>query len=176
MSKTSDTPSSAGGLALLPCPLQSLEKLRFDGVGAGVDLLGPRIPHTLRLFEVEVDLLLVGQVEVDGAEDLLQGEDREGAPDRLGRRSPFQRGSTGAVRLTFIGRSGGKNSETEEVELDVARKTGSVRRLGQIFFSAGGRRVTVRITDDMREPEQLLAKMSVTRSKYASVAEPPPGA
>jgi hypothetical protein len=87
--------------------------------------------------------------------DLLGIEGRRGHK----KVSPFQRGSAGAERLTFKGRPIGKNSSTEEVELDVDRKTRAVRRLRQIIFSAGERRIAVRINDDMREPEQLLAKM-----------------
>jgi hypothetical protein len=73
--------------------------------------------------------------------------------------SPFQRGSAGAERLTFTGQASGPDSTAEEVELDVDRKGRSVRRMRQIIFSAGDRRIAIRITDDMREPEQLLAKM-----------------
>lgn len=43
--------------------------------------------------------------------------------------------------------------------MDVNKKSGEVRRLRQIIFSSGTQSVAIRITDDMREPEQLLTKM-----------------
>lgn len=74
--------------------------------------------------------------------------------------SPFQRGSAGAARLRFSGTSRKvEGPEPEEFELDVDRRTRAVRRLRKIIISAGERRVEILITDDMREPEHLLAKM-----------------
>lgn len=85
--------------------------------------------------------------------------------------SPFQRGSAGADRLTFTGRAAGEDATAEEVELDVDRKGRSVRRMRQIIFSAGDRRVAIRITDDMREPEHLLAKMKERGVEMATPAD-----
>lgn len=85
--------------------------------------------------------------------------------------SPFQRGSAGADRLTFKGRAAGEDAAAEEVELDVNREQRSVRRLRQIIFSTGERRVAIRITDDMRKPEQLLAKMKERGVEMATPAD-----
>lgn len=82
--------------------------------------------------------------------------------------SPFQRGSAGAERLIFKGRVAAGDS-AEEFDLDVDRKSRSVRRLRQIIFSTGERSIAVRITDDMREPEQLLMKM---RERGVQMAAP----
>ena len=73
--------------------------------------------------------------------------------------SPFQRGSAGADRLVFMAKRLREDSSVEEVELDMDRKSREVRRLRQIIFSSGSQSVAIRITDDMREPGQLLAKM-----------------
>jgi hypothetical protein len=70
--------------------------------------------------------------------------------------SPFQRSSAGADRLKFSTEAQG---EVPEIELDVDRKTRAVRRLRKIIFTDSSRSVEVLITDDMREPGQLLAKM-----------------
>ena len=73
--------------------------------------------------------------------------------------SPFQRGSAGAERLKFTGKGHGEDVEDGEFDLDVDRKTRAVRRMRQIIISAGERRVVLRVTDDIREPEQLIALM-----------------
>lgn len=86
--------------------------------------------------------------------DMLGVEGRKGHK----KVSPFQRGSAGAERLTFKGVAASGDS-AKEVELDVDRKSRSVRRLRQMIFTLGDRHIAVRITDDMREPEQLLSKM-----------------
>lgn len=99
--------------------------------------------------------------------DMLGVEGRKGHK----KVSPFQRGSAGAERLTFKGRAAGEGAAAEEVELDVDRKGRAVRRLRQISFSAGDRRVAVRITDDMREPGHLLAKMKERGVEMATPAD-----
>jgi hypothetical protein len=85
--------------------------------------------------------------------------------------SPFQRGSVGAERLTFKGRAAGDDATAEEIELDVDRKGRAVRRLRQIIFSTGERCVAIRITDDMREPGQLLGKMKERGVEMATPAD-----
>jgi hypothetical protein len=85
--------------------------------------------------------------------------------------SPFQRGSAGASRLTFKTRASENASGIEEVELDVDRSTRSARRLRQMLFIAGERRVALRITDDMKEPEQLREKIKEHKELQAMLAE-----
>lgn len=70
--------------------------------------------------------------------------------------SPFQRPSAGADRLKFTTEARG---EVPGIELDVDRKTRSVRRLRKIIFTDSSRSIEILISDDIREPEQLLAKM-----------------
>jgi hypothetical protein len=70
--------------------------------------------------------------------------------------SPFQRASAGADRLKFSTQARG---EAAEIELDVDRKSRTVRRLRKIIFTDSSRSIEILITDDMKEPGQLLAKM-----------------
>lgn len=69
--------------------------------------------------------------------------------------SPFQRGSAGAERLSFRAKRFPESADAEHVEMDVD-PAGVVRRLRQMILSFESRQVTIRITDDMKEPEQLI--------------------
>ena len=86
--------------------------------------------------------------------------------------SPFQRGSAGAERLKFTGKGHSEDVEDGEFDLDVDRKTRAVRRMRQIIISAGERRVVLRITDDIREPEQLIALMKKKGVEMATPGDP----
>jgi hypothetical protein len=74
--------------------------------------------------------------------------------------SPFQRGSAGASRISFRAKPLGQIADDNEIEMDVSQ-TGSVRRLRQLILNFGSQgQVVIRITDDMKEPEQLLERLN----------------
>ena len=79
--------------------------------------------------------------------------------------SPFQRGSAGAERISFRAKRPSQSADDEEIEMDVDQ-TGSVRRLRQMILSFESRQVVVRITDDMKEPEHLLARLRKQGIKF----------
>lgn len=85
--------------------------------------------------------------------------------------SPFQRGSAGAERLSFLARPLLHSDDVREIEMDVDQ-TGSLRRLRQIVLDFGSRQVSIRITDDMKEPEHLLERL---KEKGVEFVEPREG-
>lgn len=72
--------------------------------------------------------------------------------------SPFQRGSAGADRIAFRAKPLSQIADAKEIEMDVDQ-TGSVRRLRQMILHFETRDLVIRITDDMKEPEQLLERL-----------------